>query len=171
MKEPFSRDEAGLFQSELKDILFTLFEGAEMALDLQACGGYRRGERDLSELDFLITRSDGGSCIHLLTQLIERMEEKGLLVMQLKEIRLTPASGSCGFQGIARLPGGKSHRIDIHVYPENFLPYALLYFTGPAVFNRFIREQALNMGLSFSDSGLDSLGEKDGLFAGKLTED
>ena len=120
MNESFSREEAERFLIEIRDTLFSLFEGAEDLFGIEACGAYRRGEQDLKELDFLITRNDRGSCRHLLVKLLEKLEEKGLVVQQLKDIRFG-ASGAAGFHGIARLtdPESKCRRIDLHVYLED----------------------------------------------------
>lgn len=112
MKEPITREEAEKFMLLLKDELSTLSEEAT----IDACGAYRRGAKELKELDFLITTSDKAPGIQLLLSLLHRLEEKGIIVQQLKNLR-SDSGGPAGFQGVARLPGGKCRRLDFHVYP------------------------------------------------------
>jgi glutathione synthase/RimK-type ligase-like ATP-grasp enzyme len=80
MNETFTRDEAVEFQNLLKENLFGLFEGASDVFEIEACGAFRRGEAELKELDFLITRNDGGPTRYLLMKLVEHLEEKGIIV-------------------------------------------------------------------------------------------
>ena len=58
--------------------------------------------------------------------------------------------------GVCRLPGaGRLHRrIDMKAYPGVQGPFALLYFTGDAYFNRSMRAFAKKAGLTLSDAGL-----------------
>ena len=66
----------------------------------------------------MIIRKDEGPTRYLLLKLVEMLEDKGIILQQLKEIRVT-SSGSAGFQGIAKLnkEGARVRRLDIHVYP------------------------------------------------------
>jgi hypothetical protein len=57
--------------------------------------------------------------------------------------------GSGGDRG-----GGKHRRIDMKCYPMEEMPFALLYFTGNAYFNRSMRWYAKRKGLTLSDHGL-----------------
>ncbi len=73
-----------------------MFEGARDAFEVEACGGYRRNDPEIKELDILITRKDEGPARYLLLKLLEMLEEKGIILQQIKEIRLT-STGSAGF--------------------------------------------------------------------------
>ncbi|TNV72848.1 hypothetical protein FGO68_gene5814 [Halteria grandinella] len=154
MEAAFSRDEAEEIVKVVKENLESLFDGAQDIFDIEACGAYRRGEAELKDLDLLITRNDDGSTVHVLMKLVEHLEERGLILQQLKEVRVS-SSGSAGFQGIIRLGNDKKcHRIDINCYPLRQKPFALLYFTGPPNFNQWLRKQAAERGYSLSDSGM-----------------
>ena len=102
LKQPISREEAMLITDKIKQTLADMFDGAEKVFDIEACGGYRRGEESLSEVDILITRKDGGPTKYLLLKLLETLEDEGVIVQQIKEIRVT-STGSVGFQGVCRL--------------------------------------------------------------------
>lgn len=64
------------------------------------------------------------------------------------------------FMGLCRLPekgdGSKRHfrRIDIKTYPREYLPFALLYFTGSDHHNRSMRAFVDLCGWTLSDRGL-----------------
>lgn len=55
--------------------------------------------------------------------------------------------------GICRSREGGYHRIDIKYYPAEQYPFAVLYFTGSANFNRAMRIQATRKGLQLGDHG------------------
>jgi predicted nucleotidyltransferase len=52
-----------------------LFEGADEVFEVHLCGGYRRGEKELKDIDILITRNDDGPTRYMLLKLIENLEE------------------------------------------------------------------------------------------------
>jgi DNA polymerase/3'-5' exonuclease PolX len=57
------------------------------------------------------------------------------------------------YMGVCQL-NGVHKRIDIKFYPRHQLPFAQLYFTGNAYFNRSMRLYAKTVGYSLSDDGL-----------------
>lgn len=96
----------------------------------------------------------------LLLSLIELLEDKCLILSQLKEIRVS-STGSSGFQGICKLPveGARARRLDLHLYPASARAFAELYYTGPPAFLRWIRDQAASKGLALSDCSLVATAE------------
>jgi hypothetical protein len=73
-------------------------------------------------------------------------------------------STRASYMGVCRLPNAPlapHRRIDIKVYPQEQLPFALLYFTGSDLFNRSmrlyakkIRNKEAPIGYTLSDKGL-----------------
>ena len=45
------------------------------------------------------------------------------------------------------------------MYPREQYPYAVLYFTGPAMFNKWLREKAYKKGLSIMDYTMVPIGK------------
>ena len=67
------------------------------------------------------------------------------------------------FMGICKLNENSLHRrLDIKVYEKSFFPFAILYFTGSAYFNRSLRLYAKKKGYHLSDKELSDriTGEK-----------
>eukprot|EP00921_Rhytidocystis_pertsovi_P019568 GHVQ01031081.1.p1 GENE.GHVQ01031081.1~~GHVQ01031081.1.p1 ORF type:complete len:749 (+),score=102.88 GHVQ01031081.1:551-2797(+) len=59
------------------------------------------------------------------------------------------------YYGVCKLPGYPLHRrIDIKLYPKKWAPFATLYFTGSAHYNRSMRLWAKQMGYNLDDTGL-----------------
>lgn len=63
--------------------------------------------------------------------------------------------GKSSYMGLLRLDGYQLHRrLDLKLYPEEQLPFALLYFTGSDHFNRSMRHFAKQKGYTLSDRGI-----------------
>ena len=76
-----------------------------------------------------------------------------------------PNEREANFDEFNKPPGGQTYmgicwkdnlhrRVDIKWYPYDQLPFAQLYFTGSAYFNRSMRLYAKTIGFSLSDHGL-----------------
>ena len=63
------------------------------------------------------------------------------------------ADSSYSYMGVCRM-SQLHRRIDVKFYPNSQLPFAQLYFTGNAYFNRSMRLYAKLAGYSLSDHGL-----------------
>lgn len=63
---------------------------------MEACGSVRRKDHEIKDIDILITRDDGKDTRMLLLKLVEKLEQQGIIVQQLKEIRVS-TSGAEGF--------------------------------------------------------------------------
>lgn len=48
-------------------------------------------------------------------------------------------------------------RIDLKIYPKEQYPYAVLYFTGSAQFNKIMRKVANDHKFTMSDAGIKSM--------------
>jgi len=112
-----------------------------------ACGSYRRGESTCGDVDILIGPPQGINFVGILPSLIKRLHDIGFLTADLavpsttetlcssavdKDIRMS-------YMGVCKLFGSdaKFRRIDIKEYSKYQYPFALLYFTGSDIFNRY----------------------------------
>jgi DNA polymerase/3'-5' exonuclease PolX len=89
-------EEVEEFQTEIERTIGEMYEGANEAHDVEAVGAYRRGDAEIKEVDILVTRKDEGPTRYLLLKLVEMLEDKGIILQQIKEIRVT-SNGSAGF--------------------------------------------------------------------------
>jgi len=93
-----------------------------------------------------------------LTVLTNRLLDIGLLAFHITD----PATSNGGehfstsYMGVTAPQEGrpKHRRIDMKCYPVEEMPFALLYFTGNAYFNRSMRWFAKRKGLTLSDHGM-----------------
>ena len=92
-------------------------------------------------MDVLITRKDDGKIAGILNALIERLSKINLLVDTLSLTKKDKEDENCNvYMGFCRLNESSFvRRIDIKTYPKSAYPFALLYFTGSAYFNRSMR--------------------------------
>jgi len=111
----------------------------ESALQIELCGSYRRCKQSIGDLDVLLTVTDSRSINGILSALVEKLYEAGLIKETLSLSREEGELRKHSFMGICRLNGNPHRRIDIKVYEKDAFPFALLYFTGSAYFNRSLR--------------------------------
>lgn len=147
IKIPRSECEAGL--SIIKNSLFLIISDEVTSIDM--CGSFRRGKELCGDIDILITRTDDGNIEGILEVLIEDLYKKKFIIETLSINKFL--SNSHTFLGICMIE--KIHRrVDIKVYNKKSYPFALLYFTGSAYFNRSMRLYAKKLGLNLTDSEL-----------------
>lgn len=110
------------------------------------CGSYRRGNSTCGDVDILIkvpsayTHSSAQSPLQLLALLIHALKTDGFLVDDLSLPDFSSERQQHGsYMGICRLPDTEAlfRHIDIKVYDDLEFPFALLYFTGSDIFNRY----------------------------------
>lgn len=137
------------------------------------CGSFRRGKSMCGDVDMLISPPVGYSslkeCEHLLTcsqqsPQMEGNEDKEISLFMSVLISslggfitdtLTVSSGSDtdSFMGVCKLNTETLHRrLDIKCYTRKALPFAILYFTGSAHFNRSMRLWAKKQGWKLLDT-------------------
>ena len=126
--------------------------------NLEICGSYRRGKDNIGDIDILITRQDNECIKNILSSLIEKLSEINLMTEILSiskdsENNLIEVKKS-HFMGICKLKENPCRRIDIKVYCRQAYPFALLYFTGSAYFNRSMRLYAKKNNFGLNDTGL-----------------
>ncbi len=109
------------------------------------CGSYRRGNLESGDIDLLI--SSNKNDINL-NNLINYLSNKKLLIDHL-------SYGEKKYMGLSKLtPKSIPRRIDIRVIPKISYYYALLYFTGSAKTNKYMREIAKGKNYKLSEYNL-----------------
>jgi DNA polymerase lambda len=132
----------------------------ENLLKVELCGSYRRGKETVSDVDILITRTDEGAVTGILDSLVKNLKKTGC-ILEILSLSHSASGGRSQFMGICKLQTNSNslhRRIDIRVYHKKHYPFALLYFTGSANFNRTMRLYANKLGYNLSDLSLEFLG-------------
>mmetsp|Transcript_24235 Transcript_24235/g.71155 ORF Transcript_24235/g.71155 Transcript_24235/m.71155 type:complete len:598 (-) Transcript_24235:115-1908(-) len=143
---------------------------------VQICGSFRRGRLSSGDVDVLIGPPPGVErcSSHLLHELLKKLREVKFIVEDLQLSTSDHTDESQTFMGIAKLPGralsDPVRRVDIKVYSQKAFPFAELYFTGSAHFNRSMRLWAKKKGWSLSDKGL-TRSKNDGVKAPPCTSE
>ena len=123
-------------------------------LKAEVVGSYRRGKKLCGDMDVIITRIDNGKISGILHTLLERLTIRNIIIDTLTMSDKNDVNCEI-FMGICKLNEQSLHRrIDIKVYEKSFFPFAILYFTGSAYFNRSMRLFARKKGFHLSDKEL-----------------
>ena len=140
-----------LFQI-LEEELYQILD--KSILKAEVVGSYRRGKKLCGDMDVIITRTDNGKISGILQTLVERLSIRNIIIdtLTMSDIK----DNNCEiFMGICKLnKEGLHRRLDIKVYEKSFYPFAILYFTGSAYFNRSLRLFAKKKGYHLSDKEL-----------------
>jgi DNA polymerase/3'-5' exonuclease PolX len=150
IKDRIPRAECEEVLAIAKEELFTILP--EDLLEVQLCGSYRRGKATCGDMDILITRNDDGGIDGILQTLVDKLMSRGLIT-DILSLSFSTA-GRNQFMGVSQLEGKPHRRLDIKIYQRQYYPFALLYFTGSAYFNRSMRLFASKVGYNLSDLGL-----------------
>jgi DNA polymerase lambda len=125
-------------------------------LKTEVVGSYRRGKELCGDMDLIITRIDEGKISGILHTLVDKLTEKEIIIDTLS-MSDNDDNNYQVFMGICRLNKNSLHRrLDIKVYEKSFYPFAILYFTGSAYFNRSLRLFAKKKGYHLSDKELSN---------------
>ena len=129
--------------------------------ELLVGGSYRRGAPSSGDVDIIVTRrgtSSADELVPLLEDLVQALEQKGVLVATLAE-------GGSKWHGCCVLPDEAYaekrererpvwRRIDFLLVPEAEYGAALIYFTGNDIFNWSLRLLASKKGMRLNQRGL-----------------
>ena len=146
------REEITLLFQIIEEELYQILD--KSILKAEVVGSYRRGKKLCGDMDVIITRTDNGKISGILQALVERLSIRKIIVDTLSMSDIT--DNNCEiFMGICKLnEEGLHRRLDIKVYEKSFFPFAILYFTGSAYFNRSLRLFAKKKGYHLSDKEL-----------------
>lgn len=144
-------------------------EAARVDADVELItgGSYRRGAKDSSDIDLIITKkgtTSSGDLVPFLETLVSGLERQGFLTAALATSSSHKGGGSKwhGCCVLPRIPGYNDdegyrpvwRRIDLLLVPEAEYGAALIYFTGNDIFNRSIRLLASRKGMRLNQRGL-----------------
>lgn len=121
------------------------------------CGSYRRQAEFCNDIDMLIVckliTQNINNDINYLNKFVTILKKKKFIVDS-----LTSDDVPTKYMGLCRLPDKKKindiRRIDIRFIPYESYYTALLYFTGPAEFNKKMRRVAETMNYKLNEYGL-----------------
>lgn len=131
-----------LVEKMLEDIC----EKLDIVCQYEVCGSYRRGAATCGDMDILLSTKHKTNLLELL---VKRLESDGYILATL-------GHGEIKYLGIVQIRG-TIFRLDIEMITDTKWPYALLYFTGSADFNKKQRIIALEKGFTLSEHGLKNL--------------
>ena len=122
----------------------------------EICGSYRRGKLISSDIDVLISTKESKknnfiNIIKLLSSNLSLNNNNPFLVDNLTEKITTKYMGFCCYKN------NPIRRIDIRFVNYKYYYSALLYFTGPADFNRNMRNSAKKLDYKLSEYGLKNI--------------
>ena len=144
----------------IEEELYTILD--KNVLKAEVVGSYRRGKKLCGDMDVIITRMDDGKISGILHTLVDKLTERKIIVDSLNMSDNNDTNCQI-FMGICKLnENSLNRRLDIKVYEKSFYPFAILYFTGSAYFNRSLRLFAKKKGYHLSDKELSNrfTGEK-----------
>jgi DNA polymerase beta len=144
------RKEMEKHEKFITDFIKKIDKNDELVYEI--AGSFRRGASKSGDIDVLCSSKNENNL--LFYQIIDSLEKEDY-------IKETLAKGEKKFMGISKLHRHKTNRrLDIIYTKKIHYPFALLYFTGSAQLNVFMRNHALSMGYSLNEYGL----KKDGQF-------
>ena len=118
------------------------------AADFKIVGSYRRGLKSSGDIDVIITNNNHPSILKLF---VNKLEETGIILHKLAE-------GKRKCLVIGQLEKGKpARRLDFLYSPPKEYAFAILYFTGSALFNTIMRQRALDMNYTLNEHGFHTM--------------
>jgi DNA polymerase/3'-5' exonuclease PolX len=128
----------------IADIILEILASISDTSTGEVVGSYRRGLPTSGDIDILITDSENKNHLRELVESIDGIEH-------------IFSFGPVKFQGVILTDEGDRYGLDIRYVPyESRIP-ALLHATGSDSFNVWLRERALEQGMSLSEHGLRDL--------------
>lgn len=116
--------------AELELYVRRVVKSVDSNLDITIAGSYLRGKQSCGDVDILIHGDE--RCVNRgFMKIWQVMKKNGVITDDL-------VYGDGKYFGVFRLPGRKHGRIDLFAVPIQQFPFALLTYTGSAVFNRFV---------------------------------
>lgn len=132
-------------------------------LQMIICGSYRRGKPTSGDIDLLLyhpniktmtqlestrktSKKNDDSCLNIL---VNNLTDNGFLLDA-----MTDKCPNQKYMGFCKYKNNPVRRLDIRFVPYNSLPTALVYFTGPAELNKYMRQAAINRKLTLNEYGL-----------------
>ena len=151
------RSHIDIIKEFLLDSLFEL----DINLFGTICGSYRRLKETSGDIDMIImlnsdknNNNKNNNKNNILKSYINLLIKKNFIVDS-----LTTPDTPTKYMGIFKW-NNKLRRIDIRFIPNESYYYAILYFTGPADFNRKMRNIAISLNYTLNEYGLFDANKK-----------
>ena len=124
------------------------FGKTDKSADFRIVGSYRRGLKSSGDIDVIVTNDNDPG---ILKEFVNKLQETGIILHKLAE-------GKKKCLVIGRLEEGKpARRLDFLYSPPKEYAFAILYFTGSAVFNTVMRQRALDMNYTLNEHGFHTM--------------
>lgn len=123
--------------AELEMYTRKVVKNIDTALNITVAGSYLRGKASCGDVDIMI---HGPTDIlrRAFPRIKDAMRKSGVLTDDLID-------GHDKYFGVFKFPGRPHGRIDLFPVPEEEFPFALLTYTGSAIFNRFVSSFTLSI--------------------------
>lgn len=119
------------YVAELEVYVRRIVKSVDAAVDITVAGSYLRGKPMCGDVDILVY-GDRRRVHNALPKIRDVMRKGGVITDDLVE-------GDGKYFGVFRLPGRPHGRLDLFAVPREQYPFALLTYTGSAVFNRYVK--------------------------------
>lgn len=116
--------------AELESFVRMVVKSVDHTLEITVAGSYLRGKKDCGDVDIMVCGSQERLRFGF-PRIIDAMRKKGVLTDDL-------VVGDVKYFGIFRFPGRPHARVDLFAVPSEQYPFALLTYTGSAIFNRLV---------------------------------
>ena len=126
----------------------------------EICGSYRRGKKQSSDIDILISHPDYYNNIEsqdYLNKIITELKKQNIIIDSLTSLGKTKFMGVCN---LINSSDSIPRRIDIRIVDYESFYTALIYFTGSKDFNLFLRQKATEKNYKLSEYALTKLGKE-----------
>ncbi|GFN98238.1 DNA polymerase beta [Plakobranchus ocellatus] len=146
---------------QLQDFALEQIKAVDKGYTAKVCGSFRRGAPSSGDIDILLAHPDFTSSEKKMPNLLHDVVKK---LESVDFVTDTLSLGDSKFMGVCRLAkgkGGSDHcfrRIDIRLIPYDQYYCALLYFTGSDVFNKNMRQVAIDQGFTLNEYSLRPMG-------------
>jgi DNA ligase (NAD+) len=140
------RKEIEDYEKVFEKIIKELNKNSGYESSFEIVGSYRRGCSNSGDIDIIFKNScDDNNIIH---EVCRELIKKNILIEKL-------STGSTKIMLLCKLGlTNKVRRIDLMFSLNKEYPYGILYFTGNAVFNTLMRQQALDLGYTLNEHGI-----------------
>ncbi|XP_062518602.1 DNA polymerase beta-like [Corticium candelabrum] len=137
--------------TQLEEAIFADIKAVDDQFIATVCGSYRRGATSSGDIDILLCHPSFTSQSKTKTNLLKPV------VAGIHSITDTLSQGETKFMGVCRLsasndnPNPKYRRIDVRLIPADQYYCGTLYFTGSDMFNKDMRQKALDAGFTLNE--------------------
>ncbi|KAK2185306.1 hypothetical protein NP493_240g01043 [Ridgeia piscesae] len=160
---------------KLRDVVLSEVKQLDSEYTADVCGSFRRGAANSGDIDILLTHptftSTSKKKYVIVTSLFLVTHHQPILLKNivtcLEDVNFITdrlSLGDCKFMGVCRHVADSDgveypfRRIDIRLIPHDQFYCALLYFTGSDMFNKNMRQHALEQGFTLNEYCLRPVG-------------